>query len=226
MKVYKPSKGFQKKRAEFEGGTKSSSNKPPNLKIQTTHRVKDHFEDYFNYLHINWKMVHQANPGFSIDQTQTEVLSLWQVQGHGRDESKTKVSKTDKFKKKGKSKAVRMRNLQVPKRPLPAFFLYAKDKRAEALETSPNLSSKGVVMELGQVWSGLGEYDRAPYIKEASKQWKEFKEDMKSHFKLKKQDAVVVEMNESANIQSFQATALEMSMDEFEVKVEFEGDSE
>ena len=113
----------------------------------------------------------------------------------------------------------------MPKRPLPAFFLYAKDKRAEVLETSPNLSSKGVVMELGQVWSDLGEDERAPYIKEASKQWKEFKEDMKSHFKSKKEAAVVVEMNESANIQSFQATALEMDMDETEVKVEFEGDS-
>ena len=113
----------------------------------------------------------------------------------------------------------------MPKRPLPAFFLYAKDKRAEVLETSPNLSSKGVAMELGQVWSGLGEDERSPYIKEASKQWKEFKEDMKSHFKSRKQDAVVVEMNESANIQSFQATALEMDMYETEVKVEFDEES-
>ena len=62
MKVYKPSKGLLKKKAEFEGETKSASNKPPNVKIQTTHRVKDHFEDYFNYLHINWKMVKRFFP--------------------------------------------------------------------------------------------------------------------------------------------------------------------
>ena len=57
MKVYKPSKGFPKKKAEFEGETKSASNKRPNIEMQTTHRVMNHFEDYFNYLHINWKMV-------------------------------------------------------------------------------------------------------------------------------------------------------------------------
>ena len=65
MKVYKSSKGFLKKKAEFEGETKSASNKSPirlNLKMQTTHRVKDHFEDYFNYLHINWKMVKRFFP--------------------------------------------------------------------------------------------------------------------------------------------------------------------
>ena len=162
---------------------------------------------------------------FSILKCFPQVLRLWQAQGHGKDESKTKVSKTDKSKKKGESKAVRIRNPLVPKRPLPALFLYAKDKRAEVLETSPNLSSKGVAMELGQVWSGLGEDERSPYIKEASKQWKEFKEDMKSHLKSRRQDAVVVEMNESANILSFQATALEMDMDETEVKVEFDEDS-
>ena len=162
---------------------------------------------------------------FSVLKCFPQVLRLWQAQGHGKDESKTKVSKTDKSKKKGESKAVRIRNPLVPKRPLPALFLYAKDKRAEVLETSPDLSSKGVAMELGQVWSGLGEDERSPYIKEASKQWKEFKEDMKRHFKSRKQDAVVVEMNESANIQSFQATALEMDMYETEVKVEFDEES-
>ena len=62
MKVYKSSKWFLKKKAEFEGETKSASNKSPNLKMQTTHRVKDHFEDYFNYLHINWKMVKRFFP--------------------------------------------------------------------------------------------------------------------------------------------------------------------
>ena len=48
--------------------------------------VTDQFEDYFNFLHINWKkvgfylpnilitrQVQQTNPGYSINQTQTEV---------------------------------------------------------------------------------------------------------------------------------------------------------
>ena len=151
------------------------------------------------------------------------MLRLWQDQKHDESVSITKVQKKDKFKNNGASKA--FKNPLVPKRPLSAFFLYVRDKRAEVCEASPNLSSKEVAMELGKVWSGLGEDDKAPYIMEASKCWERFKEDMKSYFKSKKQDAVVVEMNESANIQSFQATALEMDMDETEVKVEFEEDS-
>ena len=57
MKIYKPSKGFLKKKAIFEGEAKSLYKK-----MQTTHRVKDHFEDYFNYLHINWKLVKRFFP--------------------------------------------------------------------------------------------------------------------------------------------------------------------
>ena len=151
------------------------------------------------------------------------MLRLWQDQKHDDSVSITKVQKKDKFKNNGVGKA--FKNPLVPKRPLSAFFLYVRDKRAEVCEASPNLSSKEVAMELGKVWSGLGEDDKAPYIMEASKRWERFKEDMKSYFKSKKQNAVVVEMNESANIQSFQASALEMDSEEIEVDVKFEEDS-
>ena len=148
---------------------------------------------------------------------------MWQDQKHNECVSITKVPKKDKFKNNGVRKA--FKNPLVPKRPLSAFFLYVRDKRAEVCEASPNLSSKEVAMELGKVWSGLGEDDKAPYIAEASTRWERFKEDMKSYFKSKKQSAVVVEMNESANIQSFQASALEMDSEEIEVDVKFEEDS-
>jgi len=220
-KMYNPSKEFLKKKAEFEGAPKFSSIKSPILKATET--VDDHLEDYFNFLHINWKKVQQANPGYTINQTQIEVLRLWQDQKHDESVSITKVLKKDKFKNNGVRKA--FKNPLVPKRPLSAFFLYVRDKRAEVCEASPNLSSKEVAMELGKVWSGLGEDDKAPYIMEASKHWEIFKEDMKSYFKSKTQSAVVVEMNESANIQSFQASALEMDSEEIEVDVKFEEDS-
>ena len=84
MKVYKSSKGFLKKKAEFEGAPKFSSIKSPVPKATET--VTDQFEDYFNFLHINWKkvefylsnilntrQVQQANPGYTINQTQIEV---------------------------------------------------------------------------------------------------------------------------------------------------------
>ena len=54
-KIYKPSKEFLKKKAEFEGAPKLSSIKSPLPKVTET--VTDHFEDYFNFLHINWKKV-------------------------------------------------------------------------------------------------------------------------------------------------------------------------
>ena len=54
-KMYKPSKEFLKKKEEFEGAPKFSSIKSPVLKAAET--VTDQFEDYFNFLHINWKKV-------------------------------------------------------------------------------------------------------------------------------------------------------------------------
>ena len=51
-KMYNPSKEFLKKKAEFEGAPKFSSIKSPIPKATET--VADHFEDYFNFLHINW----------------------------------------------------------------------------------------------------------------------------------------------------------------------------
>ena len=83
-KIYKPSKEFLKKKAEFEGASKFSPIKSPIPKATET--VTDQFEDYFNFLHINWKkvefylpnilntrQVQQANPGYTINQTQKEV---------------------------------------------------------------------------------------------------------------------------------------------------------
>ena len=54
-KMYKPSKEFLKKKAEFEGAPKFSPIESPIPKATET--VTDQFEDYFNFLHINWKKV-------------------------------------------------------------------------------------------------------------------------------------------------------------------------
>jgi len=104
-KIYKPSKEFLKKKAEFEDAPKFSSIKSPIPKATET--VADHFEDYFNFLHINWKKVQLANPGFSINQTQTEVLRLWLVRRDQKPDecvSITKIPKKDNFKNNGESK--------------------------------------------------------------------------------------------------------------------------
>ena len=82
--MYKPSQEFLKKKAEFEGAPKFSPIKSPIPKATET--VTDQFEDYFNFLHINWKkvefylsnilntrQVQQANAGYTINQTQIEV---------------------------------------------------------------------------------------------------------------------------------------------------------
>ena len=73
---------------------------------------------------------------------------MWQDQKPDECVSTTKVPKKDKFKNNGVRKA--FKNPLVPKRPLSAFFLYVRDKRAEVCEASPNLSSKEVAMELGK----------------------------------------------------------------------------
>ena len=117
-KIYKPSKEFLKKKAEFENAPKFSSIKSPIPKATET--VADHFEDYFNFLHINWKKVQQANPGFSINQTQTEVLRLRLVRRDQKPDgcvSLTKVKNNGVSKKKKFSSKKEKRVKFVPNKP-------------------------------------------------------------------------------------------------------------
>ena len=71
----------------------------------------------------------------------------------------------------------------APKRPLTAFFLFAKEKRAEVSQASPTLKNKEVTAELGRMWKELGEEAKATYVSESSKAWKAFKEESKENKK-------------------------------------------
>ena len=71
----------------------------------------------------------------------------------------------------------------APKRPLTAFFLFAKEKRAEVSQASPTLKNKEVTAELGRMWKELGEEAKATYVSESSKAWKAFRGESKENKK-------------------------------------------
>jgi len=51
-------------------------------------------------------------------------------------------------------------------------------------KASPSLRPKEVTVELGRLWNELGEEEKAPYVAEYTKQWKEFKVKMKNYSKM------------------------------------------
>merc|ERR1719180_475457 len=172
MKSYKPSEEFRKRKAEFETKAKS-----PTLVV--AERLTNPVEDYFTYLLLNWRQVHLANPGYSGRHTQEEVWRVWQ----GRPE-------TSEIKKGAKAKAAK--DPLAPKKPLTAFFLFCRAKRAEVVKALPSLRPKEVTVELGRLWNELGEEEKAPYVSEYTKLWKEFKLP-KSSVKSKKKTDVMDE---------------------------------
>jgi len=193
---YTPSEEFIKRKAEFD----AKANLPNNSVVGQS---GSSHEEYFSYLLLNWRQVHLANPGYSGRQTQEEVWRVWQSQAQveGRVEAAERK----------RSKAKSTKDPLAPKRPLTAFFLFAKAKRAEVLKDSPTLKNKEVTAELGRMWNQLGEEAKAAYVSESGKAWKAFREESKG----KKRaagcvEAEVVEVQENA--------ALEANMEEENVK--------
>ena len=100
--------------------------------------------------------------------------------------------------------------LVAPKRPLTAFFLFAKAKRAEVSKEWPTLKNKEVTAELGRMWNQLGEEAKAAYVSESDKAWKAFREESKE----KKTGAgcVEAEVGEVSEVQ--ENAAPEVNMEE------------
>ena len=109
-----------------------------------------------------------------------------------------------------RSKAKSTKDPLAPKRPLTAFFLFAKAKRAKVSKDSPTLKNKEVTAELGRMWNQLGEEAKA-YVSESGKAWKAFREESKE----KKRAAGCVEAEVGEEQEN---AALEVNMEEENVK--------
>jgi len=172
MRSYTPSEDFKKRKTEFDEQAKVSSNQAFGPKVGDSH------DDYFTYLLLNWRQVHLENPGYSGRQIQEEVWRMWQSQ------PQVAVRGDDVAPGEGKRVKVKApKDPLAPKRPLTAFFLFAKEKRAEVSQASPTLKNKEVTAELGRMWKNLGEEAKATYVSDSSKAWKAFKEESKENKK-------------------------------------------
>ena len=168
--------------------------------------------------------VHLANPGYSGRQTQEEVFisyylglyffpfgafKVWRVwQSQAQVEGRVEAAKGKRSKTKSTKDPL------APKRPLTAFFLFAKAKRAEVSKEWPTLKNKEVTAELGRMWNQLGEEAKAAYVSESDKAWKAFREESKE----KKTGAGCVEAEVGDVSEVQENAALEVNMEEESVK--------
>ena len=113
-----------------------------------------------------------------------------------------------------RSKAKSSKDPLAPKRPLTAFFLFAKAKRAEVSKDSPTMKNKEVIAELGRMWNQLGEEAKAAYVSESGKAWKAFREESKE--KKRAAGCVEAEVGDVSEVQ--ENAALEVNMEEESVK--------
>lgn len=79
----------------------------------------------------------------------------------------------------GKGKTKKVKDPNAPKRPLSAYFFFAKDKRAEVLKKNPGMSVTEVAKALGEQWRGLG--DKSKYEKMAVNDKARYEKEMKKY---------------------------------------------
>ncbi|KAI9503273.1 high mobility group box domain-containing protein, partial [Coemansia spiralis] len=58
---------------------------------------------------------------------------------------------------------------RAPKRALSAYMFFSQAKRAEVREKNPNASFGSIGKMLGDMWKGMSEADKIPYVKLAEK---------------------------------------------------------
>ena len=76
-----------------------------------------------------------------------------------------------KMPKAGKRKKER----SGPKRPPTAFFLFSADHRAQVKKENPEMKVTEVSKKLGEMWRGMAEDEKKPYLDEARKRMEEYK---------------------------------------------------
>jgi len=82
------------------------------------------------------------------------------------NKKKTNKEETKKEAKKQSSSEEEEPELPPPKRPLASYMRFAKDKREEIVSQHPDLSGREITRKLGEVWRGLSEEEKQPYIDE------------------------------------------------------------
>jgi len=213
MKSYKPSEDFLKRKAEYE----AKANLPTPAAV--AERLTNPVEDYFTYLLLNWRQVHLANPGYSGRHTQEEVWRVWQ------EKERAGTSEVGEVKVKAAKDPL------APKKPPSAYFLFCSAKRAEVAKALPSLRPKEVTVELGRLWNELGEEEKAPYVAEYTKQWKEFKVKMKNYSKMdvmEEKESDDMEETGDGNVESLETddveVNLEVNLEAGDVEVDMEVD--
>ena len=84
-------------------------------------------------------------------------------------------------------------------------------------------------MELARVWNELREEEKAPYVSEYTKLWKEFKVEMKNYLKSKKiadvieeKEGEVMEERDDVRVEGLETDDVEVNMEAVKLEVNLE----
>lgn len=100
------------------------------------------------------------------EKTNTATTTKAASKPKNRSGSKKQADKAAKQTKKSskKSKKEETASEKGPKRAWPAFFFFQKENREKLKKDNPELSQKDLVSKLGEMWRGLSEDLKKPYL--------------------------------------------------------------
>lgn len=90
-------------------------------------------------------------------------------------------------------------NSNTPKRPLSAYILFCKDRRAQIKESHPEYKVTDITKALGEQWKSISDKDRKHYDNLASKEKERYQDEVKDNPPQKKEKKEKVTKKEKVN---------------------------
>ena len=75
----------------------------------------------------------------------------------------------------------RMKDPSAPKRPLSAFLLFSSEHRPRIMRSSPSMGVTDVARQLGKLWNGQSQRDRAPFEEKAGQLRQRYEVQMRAY---------------------------------------------
>ena len=176
LETYEPKEGFQnpkEKKSKTSKKKKSGPSKPLNAYMWFCKDKRDDLKGKFNNTEILselgrlWKNLSEKKKKPYNDKAEQDKERY-------EEEMKNYVpADGEEIPKKGKGKKS-VKN-DGPKRPMSAYLLFCKDKRAILKEEEPEMKQPEIMKKLGEMWKSVSEKEKKKYTDQSAKLIAEFK---------------------------------------------------
>lgn len=176
LETYEPKEGFQnpKEKKSSKKKKKSGPSKPLNAYMWFCKDKRDELKGKFNNTEI-LRELGRLWKNLSEKKKKPYVEKAEQDKERYQDEMKDYVPAEGEEKNEKKGKGKKSVKSDGTKRPMSAYLLFCKDKRAVLKENEPELKQPEIMKKLGEMWKSASQKEKKKYTDQSAKLLAEFK---------------------------------------------------